>query len=107
VKLQADSFVPCDCKLEDENSIVESASTVHCVVLDGEFPNPTRQKICICSTFFATTSRSALGFKKIGIVGGGIQLGPLDTAVTNRPIVPAPGVYDDGEIGGMMMGKGN
>jgi hypothetical protein len=32
-------------------------------------------------------------------------LGPLDTAATNRPIVPAPGDYDDGEIGGMM-GRG-
>jgi hypothetical protein len=26
------------------------------------------------------------------------------TAATNRPIVPAPGDYDDGEIGGMMIG---
>jgi hypothetical protein len=34
-------------------------------------------------------------------------LGPLDTAATNRPIVPAPGDYDDGEIGGMKIGKGN
>jgi hypothetical protein len=34
-------------------------------------------------------------------------LGPLGTAATNnRPIVPAPGDYDDGEIGGMI-GKGN
>jgi hypothetical protein len=32
----------------------------------------------------------------IGIVGGGVQLGPLGTAATNRPIVPAPGDYDDG-----------
>jgi hypothetical protein len=32
-------------------------------------------------------------------------LGPLDTAATNRPIVPAPG-DDDGEIGGMI-GRGN
>jgi hypothetical protein len=39
-------------------------------------------------------------------VGGGVQLGPLDTAATNRPIVPAPGDYDDGEIGGML-GRGN
>jgi hypothetical protein len=38
--------------------------------------------------------------------GGGVQLGPLDTAATNRPIVPAPGEYDDGEIGGMT-GRGN
>jgi hypothetical protein len=34
-------------------------------------------------------------------------LGPLDTAATNRPIVPAPGDYDDGEIGGMMIGRVN
>jgi hypothetical protein len=33
-------------------------------------------------------------------------LGPLGTAATNRPIVPAPVVYDDGEIGGMI-GRGN
>jgi hypothetical protein len=43
----------------------------------------------------------------IGIVGGGVQLGPLDTTATNRPIVPAPGDYDDGEIGGMKIGRGN
>jgi hypothetical protein len=29
-------------------------------------------------------------------------LGPLGTAATNRSIVPAPGDYDDGEIGGMI-----
>jgi hypothetical protein len=39
--------------------------------------------------------------------GGGVQLGPLGTAATNRPLVPAPGDYDDGEIGGMMIGRGN
>jgi hypothetical protein len=33
-------------------------------------------------------------------------LGPLGTAATNRPIVTAPGDYDDGEIGGMI-GRGN
>jgi hypothetical protein len=38
--------------------------------------------------------------------GGGVQLGPLGTAATNRPIVPAPGDYDDAEIGGMI-GQGN
>jgi hypothetical protein len=42
----------------------------------------------------------------IGIVGGGVQLGSLGTAATNRPTVPAPGDYDDGEIGGMI-GTGN
>jgi hypothetical protein len=39
-------------------------------------------------------------------VGVGVQLGPLGTAATNRPIVPAPSDYDDGEIGGMI-GEGN
>jgi hypothetical protein len=40
-------------------------------------------------------------------VGGGVQLGPLSTTATNRPIVPVLGDYDDGETGGMMIGKGN
>jgi hypothetical protein len=35
-------------------------------------------------------------------MGGGVQLGPLGTAATDRPIVPAPGDYDDGEIGGII-----
>jgi hypothetical protein len=39
--------------------------------------------------------------------GGGVKLGPLGTAATNRPIVPAPGDYGDGEIGEMMVGNGN
>jgi hypothetical protein len=34
-------------------------------------------------------------------MGVGVQLGPLGTAANIRPIVPAPGDYDDGEIGGM------
>jgi hypothetical protein len=49
----------------------------------------------ILSTFFL-----------IRIVRGGVHLGPLSTAATNRPIVPAPGNYDDGEIGGMI-GRAN
>jgi hypothetical protein len=40
------------------------------------------------------------------MVEGGVQVDPLDTAATNRPIVPAPRDYDDGEIGGMI-GRGN
>jgi hypothetical protein len=32
-------------------------------------------------------------------------LGPFGTVATNRPIVPALGDYDDGEIGGMI-GRG-
>jgi hypothetical protein len=38
---------------------------------------------------------------------GGVQLGSLGTAATNRPIVPAPADYDDREIGGMMIGRVN
>jgi hypothetical protein len=34
-------------------------------------------------------------------------LGPLSTTATNGPIVPAPGDYDVGEIGGIMIGRGN
>jgi hypothetical protein len=29
------------------------------------------------------------------------------TTATNRPIVPTPGNYDDGETGRMMIGNGN
>jgi hypothetical protein len=36
--------------------------------------------------------------------GGGVQLGPLGTAATDWPIVPASGDYDDGEFGGMKIG---
>jgi hypothetical protein len=44
----------------------------------------------------------------IGIVEGGVKLGPLGTAATNKTVVPAPGDYDDdGEIGGIMIGRGN
>jgi hypothetical protein len=39
-------------------------------------------------------------------MGGGVHLGPLGTAATNRPLVPAPGDYGDGEIGGMIA-RGN
>jgi hypothetical protein len=43
----------------------------------------------------------------IRIVGDGVQLGPLCTSATKWPIVPAPGDYEDGEFGGMMIGRGN
>jgi hypothetical protein len=45
--------------------------------------------------------------KIIGIVGGGIQLGPLSTSATSWHIVPAQGNYEDGEFGGMLIGWGN
>jgi hypothetical protein len=40
------------------------------------------------------------------MVGGGVQLGPLEPAATHWPIVAAPADYDDVEIGGMI-GRGN
>jgi hypothetical protein len=42
----------------------------------------------------------------IGIVEVGVQFGALCTAATNRPIVSAPGDYDDGKISGMI-GRGS
>jgi hypothetical protein len=35
----------------------------------------------------------------------GVQLGPFGTAATNRPIVPTPADYDDGEISRMMISR--
>jgi hypothetical protein len=32
---------------------------------------------------------------------------PNDTSATKWPIVSAPGDYDDGEVGGMKIGRGN
>jgi hypothetical protein len=40
-------------------------------------------------------------------IGGGVQLGPLGTAATKKHSVPAPGDFDDGEICGMRIGRGN
>jgi hypothetical protein len=41
-------------------------------------------------------------FFLIGIVGNGVQLGPLGITANNRLTVPAPGDYDDLEIGGII-----
>jgi hypothetical protein len=46
------------------------------------------------------------GIFLIGILGDEVQLGPLGTRATSRSIVPTPGDYNDGEIGGLMIGKG-
>jgi hypothetical protein len=35
------------------------------------------------------------------------KLGPLGTSATEWPIVPAPGDYNEGEFGGMKIGRGN
>jgi hypothetical protein len=39
--------------------------------------------------------------------GGWSPPGPLGTAATDWPIVACPGDYDDGEFGGMKIGRGN
>jgi hypothetical protein len=36
-----------------------------------------------------------------------LKLDPLDTSATEWPVVPAPGDCDDGEFGGMKIGRGN
>jgi hypothetical protein len=38
-------------------------------------------------------------------MGGAVQLGPLSTSATNWPSAPALGDYEDGEFGGMMIGR--
>jgi hypothetical protein len=47
--------------------------------------------------------------KKFKFAEWGVEskLGPLGTSATEWPIVPAPGDYDDGEFGGMMIDRGN
>jgi hypothetical protein len=59
-----------------------------------------------CALYNTTNTWNHAVQNSFGIVGGGVQLGPLGTAATNRPIVPSLGDYDDGEIGGMI-GRGN
>jgi hypothetical protein len=41
------------------------------------------------------------------MVGVESKLGPLGTSATEWPILPTPGDYDDGDNGGMKMGRGN
>jgi hypothetical protein len=59
------------------------------------------------SRYDVTGRPFCLLFFLIGTVGGGVQLGPLGTTATNRTIVSATGDYDDGEIGGIVIGRGN
>jgi hypothetical protein len=61
--------------------------------------------ICLRSGLHKPSSN--LFLKGSGTVGGGVQLGPLVTTATNRRIVPETGDNVDGEIGGMMIGRGN
>jgi hypothetical protein len=42
-------------------------------------------------------------FFLIQLLVGRVQLGPLGTSATNWPLLPAPGDYENGEFGEMMM----
>jgi hypothetical protein len=55
----------------------------------------------------AVEIRRLIFFNEIGIMRGGVELGPLGTMATSRSIVPPSSDYDDGEIGGLMIGRGN
>jgi hypothetical protein len=61
---------------------------------------------CVIYNFIVIAMFEQLFFL-IRLVGGGVQLGSLGKAATDWPIVPAPGDYDDGEFGGMKIGRGN
>jgi hypothetical protein len=63
--------------------------------------------VVLLRAFMLISSFYFLNFFIIRLVGGGVQLGPLGTEATDWPIVPAPGDYDDGEFGGMKIGRGN
>jgi hypothetical protein len=63
------------------------------------------QKLNITSVLILVIIMVILFLNCYGGEGGGVQLGTLGTAATNRLIVLAPGDYDC-KIGGMI-GKGN
>jgi hypothetical protein len=53
-------------------------------------------KLCFKALVIRDLKFELLPLLLSGIVGGGgVQLGPLGTEATNRPIVPAPGDYDN------------
>jgi hypothetical protein len=78
----------------------------------GELLRSSKTELGHCNTSGKLNTTGFSQFRKIMIFflicirGGGVQLGPLGTAATNRPIVSTPGDYDDAEICGMI-GRGN
>jgi hypothetical protein len=56
--------------------------------------------------YFSKENLTVASIFLILIVGGGAQLDSFGTAATKWPIVPDPGDYDAGKIGGMI-GRGN
>jgi hypothetical protein len=71
----------------------------------GTEERPGRTSVAIACVTAEHVPNASVFF--IEIVGGGVQLGPLGTAATHRPIVPTPHNYNDGEIAGMLIGRGN
>jgi hypothetical protein len=65
-----------------------------------------QQQCCYLEEGFRQWWGCAL-FIFIPIEGGESKLGPLGTAAIYYPIVPAPGDCEDGEFGGMKIGRGN
>jgi hypothetical protein len=58
------------------------------IPVSHHFPACTyHQDVSLCTNYFL-----------IGIVGDGVQLDPLCTAATNRPIVSTPGRYDEEKL---------
>jgi hypothetical protein len=69
--------------------------------------NKTRAPLeTMLERYHCPTMDAVFFFNWYSVGRGGVQLGPLGTAATNRPTVPTPGDYDDREIGGMI-GSGN
>jgi hypothetical protein len=58
---------------------------------------PSITRIQVKSVFFLNSHSEGVESK----------LGPLGTSATEWTILPAPGDYDDGEFGGMKIGRRN
>jgi hypothetical protein len=92
---------------EDGGDIfLRNVSSFQWATLRYDHVNPRCFSLSRFGSYFARSCLILLFFKLVEWGGVGVQLGPPGTAATNRPIVPAPGDYDDGEIGGMMIGRG-
>jgi hypothetical protein len=88
----------------DVTSHFWKAKARHCICLAGNSVLRFNEVRSINANHHTTYNRWVKHW--ISIVRGGVQLGPLGIAATNRPIVPAMGDCDDGEVGGII-GRGN
>jgi hypothetical protein len=113
--VKADQLILTQTEHASYSSVVDMLTftlTKYCVLT--KWLSITTNMYATYSNFFVTLLKRQMHlaqlhwrlFFLIGKLGGEVQLGPLGTAATNRSIVPAPGDYD-GEIGVMMIGRGN